>query len=101
MILPILTCDCRRPAFVRAITPLCPVPSPYYMAGYFRSAVYRHEIERVSPVYTTRANMNVERLSEVMVCYPEKDLQDKLGEMLIEQFITYPILCVQEGEGNK
>ena len=104
-----------------------PVPSPYYMAGYFRSAVYRHEIERVSPVYTTRANMNVERLSEVLVYYPEKDLQDKLGEtlfavfsyrktcrdeavdqllrefekLLIEQFITYPILCVQEGEGNK
>lgn len=98
------------------------VPSPFYMAGYLRSAVYRHEVERVSPVYTTRANMNLNRLSEILVYYPDVDMQTKLGEtlfavfqhkkaskdkalnqlltefeqLLIEQFITYPILCLQE-----
>lgn len=108
------------------------VPNPFYMAGYFRSAVYRHEVERVSPVYTTRANMNVDRLSEILVYYPDVDTQDKLGEtlfaifqyqkadkdkalnqsltefkeLLIEQFITYPILyvwqnvCLQKREDN-
>lgn len=102
------------------------VPNPFYMAGYLRSAVYRHEVDRVSPVYTTRANMNVSRLSEILVYYPDVDTQDKLGEtlfaifqyqkankdkvlnqsltkfeqLLIEQFITYPILCLQEREDN-
>lgn len=102
-------------------------PAPFYMAGYFRSAVYRHEVERVSPVYTTRANMNVDRLSEISVYYPDADTQEKLGatlfaifeyqkeckdqvlcqslnefeKLLIEQFITYPILCFQKREDNK
>lgn len=102
------------------------VPNPFYMAGYLRSAVYRHEVERVSPVYTTRANMNVDRLSEILVYYPDVDTQEKLGEtlfaifqyqngnkdetlnqlltefeqLLIEQFITYPILCLQKREDN-
>ena len=40
------------------------------MAGYFSSAIYRREVERVSPVYTTRANMNVERLSVISIYYP-------------------------------
>jgi type I restriction enzyme S subunit len=99
-------------------------PTPFYMAGYLRSAVYRHEVERVSPVYTTRANMNEDRLSEIAVYYPDVNTQEKLGQtlfaifqykkqnkdaaidqlfveferFLIEQFITYPILCLQERE---
>ena len=102
------------------------VPAPFYMAGYLRSAVYRHEVERVSPVYTTRANMNLDRLSEIIVYYPDMDAQAKLGEtlfaifqyqnvnkdraldqpltefeqLLIEQFITYPILCLQKRKDN-
>ena len=46
------------------------VVNPLYMAGYFSSAIYRREVERVSPVYTTRANMNVERLSVISIYYP-------------------------------
>ena len=96
--------------------------NPFYMAGYFRSAIYRREVERVSPVYTTRANMNVDRLSAMSIYYPNLEMQNKIGstlfyvyqfqkrnpdkelnellnefiKMLIEQFITYPVLCVEK-----
>lgn len=98
------------------------VVNPFYMAGYFRSAIYRREVERVSPVYTTRANMNVDRLSAMSIYYPNLEMQNKIGstlfyvyqfqkrnpdkelnellnefiKMLIEQFITYPVLCVEK-----
>ncbi len=97
-------------------------PDPRYMAAYFRSAIYRREITRVSPVYTTRSNMNMERLSKVFVYYPDAAMQEALGQtmleifrfreacfdqemsgmleqftqLLIEQFITYPIVRMQE-----
>lgn len=98
------------------------VVNPLYMAGYFRSAIYRREVERVSPVYTTRANMNVDRLSAMSIYYPDLEMQNKIGstlfyvyqfqkrnqdkelnelldefiKMLIEQFITYPVLCIEK-----
>lgn len=98
------------------------VVNPFYMAGYFRSAIYRREVEKVSPVYTTRANMNVDRLSAMSIYYPDLEMQDKIGstlfyvyqfqktnqnkelnglldefvKSLIEQFITYPVLCLEK-----
>lgn len=97
-------------------------PNPLYMAAYFRSAVYRQEILRVSPVFTTRSNINMARLSKVRVYYPDAAMQETLGQtmlalfrfqetcfdqalaaqlerltqLLIEQLITYPILCMLE-----
>lgn len=101
-------------------------PDPLYMAAYFRSAVYRQEITRVSPVFTTRSNINMARLSEVLVYYPDTAMAETLGQtmlavfrfqescfdqslnarleqftqLLIEQFITYPVLLTLEG-GSK
>lgn len=101
-------------------------PGPLYMAAYFRSAVYRQEILRVSPVFTTRSNINMARLSKVRVYYPDTAMQEQLGQtmlalfrfqetcfdrelaaqlerlaqLLIEQFITYPILrMLEKGAG--
>lgn len=98
--------------------------NPFYMIAYFHSAIYRQEVEKVSPVYTTRANMNVERLSKIRVYYPDTTMQKKIGDtlfaifqflkdccdselvkllnqfmrLLIEQVITYPVLCSQKEE---
>lgn len=92
-------------------------PDPGYMAAYFRSAVYRQEIARVSPVYTTRSNINHKQLSQISVYYPDPDRQQKIGEtylalwqfrqscpdpvlteqvealtaLFLEQFITCPV----------
>jgi type I restriction enzyme M protein len=97
---------------------------PLYMAGYFRSMIYRREVKKVSPVYTTRANMNIDRLSSISIYYPDLDMQHRIGEtifnlsniqlanknkeinakiedfiqLLIEQFITYPVLYLQKKE---
>lgn len=99
-------------------------PEPCYMAGYLRSAIYRREVEKVATVYTTRANINMKQLSKIAVYFPEQDMQQKLGDtifaisrflkeeadqeltglleefidLLIEQYITYPILCAQGGK---
>jgi type I restriction enzyme M protein len=96
----------------------------FYMAGYFRSIIYRQEVENVSPVYTTYATMNIDRLSSISIYYPELEMQHKIGEtlfnlsnfqerncnselnakigeflqLLIEQFITYPVLLLQKKE---
>lgn len=96
---------------------------PRYIAGYFRSKIYRQEIERVSFVYTTRANINLYQLSRVRLYYPSMMWQHEIGETLfsvlnfkqeshdmeldrlidrfievfIEKFITYPILLFQKG----
>ncbi len=96
---------------------------PRYMAAYFRSKIYRQEIERVSFVYTTRANINLHQLSRIRLYYPGMTWQHAMGEMLsfvirfnqenqdresgelinhfigafIEKFITYPILLFQKG----
>ncbi|PUA37061.1 hypothetical protein C8Z91_22210 [Paenibacillus elgii] len=92
---------------------------PPYAAGYFQSAVYRKDIMDVSTVFTTRASMDNRKLSRLSVCYPTWDLQCKIGdtllaifqnlcfnedpkqhlllktfqELLIEQTITFPIVC--------
>lgn len=95
-----------------------------YAAGYFRSALYRREVEKVSPVYTTRANMTVERLADISLYYPDPETQERLGQtflalsrfrrkgrgagddtleefvrLLIEQQITYPVQSCLEGGG--
>ncbi len=97
-------------------------PDPKYMAAYFRSAVYRQEVARVSPVYTTRSNINQKQLSQISVYYPEPNRQAQIGEtflalcrfresctdpiliekieecsaVFIEQFISCPIARYQE-----
>ncbi len=96
---------------------------PRYIAAYFRSKIYRQEIERVSFVYTTRANINLHQLSMIRLYYPSMTWQHAIGETLssvirfnqehqdmelgglinhfvgtfIEKFITYPILLFQKG----
>ena len=96
---------------------------PLYLAAYMRSAVYRREIERVSPAYTARVNLNRESLSAIYIYYPAMAGQERIAETLravhdfsertedggsrdalkqfvalfIEQCITYPILCGQRG----
>lgn len=95
---------------------------PRYIAAYFRSKIYRQEIERVSFVYTTRANINLHHLSKICLYYPSMTWQHAIGETLssvirfkqehqdieldelinrfieafIEKFITYPILLFQK-----
>ena len=95
---------------------------PRYAAAYFRSRIYRQEIQRVSFVYTTRANMNLQQLSRVRLYCPSASWQQALGETLydvvrfgqehqdreleaaisrfvevfIEKFITYPISLFQK-----
>lgn len=99
---------------------------PLYAAGYFRSAFYRQEVKRVSTVYTTRANINLEQLAKIRFYYPDSETQSRLGkilfavsdyrqtcsgtqldaelkefvELLIEQHITCPIRNYQEQEGR-
>lgn len=102
-------------------------PDPRYLAAYFRSDIYRREITRVSPVFTTRSNINRKQLSQVMVYYPDKAMQQRLGEtfhalwqfrstcsdpvlvealddfgaLFIEQFISCPIaLLTRESSGR-
>lgn len=58
-------------------------PDPCYMAAFFRSSLYRREILRVSPVYTTRSNMNRRQLNQIFVCYPGKPMQEKLGKTFL------------------
>ncbi len=97
-------------------------PDSFYMAGFFQSAVYRRQVERLVPVYTTRANMNLDILSRIVLYYPDQPSQKALGDtlysiylyrqrsgdavlntvldefarLLIEQFITYPVLRLKE-----
>jgi len=97
---------------------------PPYAAGYFRSAVYRREIEDISTVFTTRASMSQAKLSSISVYYPDWNTQRKIGDtlhmvfqylqdnpgtklctllmdferLLIEQYITYPIMGLLEKE---
>ncbi len=95
---------------------------PRYAAAYFRSRFYRQEIQRVSVVYTTRANINLQQLSMIRLYAPGTDWQQAFGKTLhsvirfgqehcskeldmaihhfveafIERFITYPILSFQK-----
>lgn len=110
-------------AYLKRLRPIkADVVDPLYMAGYFRSALYRQEVARVSFVYTTRANINLQQLSQIRVYYPDMAWQRAVGETLfavhrfrqesrdaeinalldrfakafIETFITYPILFAKE-----
>lgn len=100
---------------------------PWYAAAYFRSRVYRQEVQRVSPVYTTRASMNLQQLSQLRLYAPSADWQQALGKILydvvrfgqthnskeldaaigqfteafIERFITYPISAFQKERDRK
>lgn len=100
--------------------------NPLYAACYFRSEIYRWEIENVSTVYTTYAGINNEKLSKITVYFPDLETQKKIGDMLsevfqyrkrcsdalqkklleefeyffIRQYITYPILLFQSKEGD-
>lgn len=75
-------------------------PHPGYMAAYFRSAIYRREIARVSPVYTTRSNINRKQLSRISVYYPDEDRQKDIGETYLalwqfRQTCPDPVLAEQ------
>lgn len=100
---------------------------PRYIAGYFRSRIYRQEIERVSFVYTTRVNINLHQLSMIRLYYPDMMWQHTIGEILssvlrlkqenqdagldgfidrfievfIEKFITYPVLLHRKGRDRQ
>lgn len=108
-----------RPRDVQLINPL-------YAACYFRSDIYRWEIENVSTVYTTYASIDNRKLAKVTVYYPDAATQQKIGntlltvfryrqqcpnepqnallkefaQLLIRQYITYPIVCIQNKEGD-
>ena len=119
--------DCRAVygSYVKRLRPIEKDNIDYlYMIGYFHSLIYRREVEKVSPVYTTRANMNVKRLSAIFIYYPDPEMQKKIGttlfallefqkvnpdkklnlliddfiQLFIEQFITYPVLCLEKGD---
>lgn len=94
----------------------------FYALAYFHSALYRQEIKRISPVYTTRANINMQQLSEIPCYYPDMETQNRIGQtvydvsnyqqtccdiklnkmleefiqLLIEQHITYPIQILKK-----
>lgn len=111
--------------YLKRLRPLPDSPvSPFYMAAYLNSHIYRLEVENNIPACTTRANISTERLSRIHIYYPESDMQKILGDtifsvrqfqkecqdsrlsdllnrfirLLIEQFITYPILQTQQKE---
>lgn len=99
---------------------------PLYAACYFRSEIYRWEIENVSTVYTTHACIDNRKLSKIAVYFPDDKMQERLGavlfevyqylqkcedetqkqllkdfeRLLIQQYITYPVLCIQNKEGD-
>ncbi len=99
---------------------------PLYAACYFRSEIYRWEVENVSTVYTTYASIDNKKLSKISVYFPDKETQKKIGRtlfevrqcqeqcsdklqqqllkeferLLIQQYITYPILCIQSKDGD-
>lgn len=100
--------------------------NPLYAACYFRSEIYRWEIEDVSTVFTTYASFDNRKLSKITVYFPDMETQKKIGEILfkvfqyqeqcsdtlqkkllkeferclIQQYITYPIMCFQNKEGD-
>ena len=92
---------------------------PFYAACYFHSQIYRWEVEKVSTVYTTKASMNNKKLSQIVVYLPDstifqilklenqfvedsyKKLLEDCRKLLIEQYITYPIMCIKDKGGDK
>lgn len=101
-------------------------PEPLYAACYFRSEIYRWAVEKVSTVFTTYATINNQKLSKIDIYFPDIETQKKIGRtvfdvfhyrkqcsdelqkhllkeferLLIQQYITYPILCIQNKDGD-
>ncbi len=99
---------------------------PLYASCYFRSEVYRWEVENVSTVFTTFASIDNKKLSKISFYFPDKEMQKKIGStlfkvfrfqkqcsdklqkqllkefdrLLIQQYITYPILHIQSKDGD-
>ncbi len=59
---------------------------PLYAACYFRSEIYRWEVENVSTVYTTYASINNKKLSKIAVYFPDTEMQKKLGSAVFSLF---------------
>lgn len=99
---------------------------PLYASCYFRSEIYRWEVENVSTAYTTYASIDNKKLSKISVYFPDAEMQQKIGStlfdvfqfqrrcsdklqkrllnefdrLLIQQYITYPILRLQNKDGD-
>lgn len=113
--------------FIKRLRPRCgQTINPLYAACYFRSEIYRWEVEDVSTVYTTYASIDNKKLSRIAVYFPGLETQEKIGaavfesfqfrkrcsdelqrkrleefeRLLIQQYITYPVLCAQNKEGG-
>lgn len=72
---------------------------PLYAAGYFRSEIYRWEVEDVSMVYTTYASIDNRKLSKITVYYPDMETQKKIGSTLFEVY-QFPKRCSDKSQGK-
>lgn len=113
--------------FIKRLRPKAEhVVNPFYASCYFRSEIYRWEVEKVSTVYTTYSSIDNKKLSKIAFYFPDEKMQKKIGntlfeifqfqercsdelqkrlfkefeQLLIQQYITYPILCIQNKEGD-
>lgn len=120
-------CDAVYSGFIKRLRPRGEqVMEPLYAACYFRSEIYRWEVEKVSTVYTTYSSIDNRKLSKIIVYFPDMETQRKLGRtlfkvfqyrkqcpdglqkqllkelgrLLIQQYITYPISCIQDKDGD-
>ncbi|MCI9072756.1 MAG: N-6 DNA methylase [Lachnospiraceae bacterium] len=110
--------------FIKRLRPRAEVLDPLYASCYFSSEIYRWEVERVSTVYTTYASMDNQKLSKIPVYFPDGEMQERIGDtlyrvfqygqqqgdgplnrlleefrrLLIQQYITYPVLCIWNEE---
>lgn len=53
-----------------------------YAAGYFRSRVYRGEVEHNAPVFTTRASLKENDIARISLYYPAMERQKQIGDAL-------------------
>ncbi len=98
---------------------------PLYASCYFRSEIYRWEVDDVSTAYTTYASVDNKKLSKISVYFPDMETQKRIGgtlfkvfqfqkqcsdklqkqrlkefeRLLIQQYITYPVLRIQSKDG--
>lgn len=119
--------DAVYSSFIKRLRP-CDgqIIDPLYASGYFRSEIYRWEVENVSTVFTTYASIDNKKLSRIAVYFPDLETQKKIGstlyevfrlqkqcpdelqrrllgkfeKLLIQQYITYPVLCIQNKDGD-
>ena len=68
--------------FAKRLRPKSNDIDSFYIAGYFRSAVYRYEVESTATVYTTRASLNNQQLNNIHVYCPPAEMQKKIGNTL-------------------